>query len=141
MAMLAGDRLRPWGNRVSVKVQDGTTGIDSPDKSFDRFISAYVLDLLSPKNMIKVLSEAHRFLVPGGFICLVSLTQGTTALRRIVTRAWEFAYRRSPRLVGGCRPIELLGYLAPELWRTKYRNTVSSFGITSEIVVASRLPG
>ncbi len=139
MFRLAEKRLTRWRRRIVIKSADGTKGFDLPDESFDRFVSAYALDLLSPENIRRILGEAHRILVPGGRICLVSLTRGTTALCRAVTRAWEFVYRRNPRLVGGCRPVELRDYLGPDLWRTEYRNIVSSFGISSEIIVASRL--
>ncbi|MGE5173918.1 MAG: methyltransferase domain-containing protein [Betaproteobacteria bacterium] len=140
MARLARERLRTWQERATVKVLDGTRGMDFPGQSFDRFVSVYVLDLLSPENILRVLTDARRMLVPGGRICLVSLTRGTTAWCRLVTRTWEFVYRRNPRLVGGCRPVELLEYLGPELWRTEHRNVVCTYGISSEIVVASRLP-
>ncbi len=140
MSRLAGERLRPWQERSVVKVLDGTRGMAFPDQSFDRFVSVYVLDLLAPENIRSVTDTAHRILVPGGRICLVSLTRGTTAWCRVVTRAWEFVYRRSPRLVGGCRPIELLKYLRPHLWRTEHHTIVCSYGISSEIVVASRAP-
>jgi ubiquinone/menaquinone biosynthesis C-methylase UbiE len=138
MARLAEKRLNPWRERAVVKVHDGTMGIDFSDRSFDRFVSLYVLDLLSPGSIRKIIAEAYRLLVPGGRICLVSLTQGTTAWGRVVTRAWESVYRLRPRLVGGCRPVELLDYLSTGSWNIEYRNKLSSFGITSEIVVASR---
>ena len=138
MARLAGERLRPWHERAMVKVLDGTRGMDFTEHSFDRFVSVYVLDLLSPEDIRRVLIDAYRILVPEGRICLVSLTKGTTSWCRVVTRAWEFVYRRYPRLVGGCRPVELLKYLSPELWRIEHRNIVSAYGIASEIVVASR---
>jgi ubiquinone/menaquinone biosynthesis C-methylase UbiE len=138
MAMLAEDRLRPWLERAKVKIQDGTTGIGFPDRSFDRFVSVYVLDLLSSENIQRVLSEAHRILAPGGRICLVSLTRGTTVWCRFVTQAWQFAYRRSPRSVGGCRPVELREYLDTQVWRINHRNVICAFGVSSEIVVALR---
>ncbi len=136
MALLAAKRLRPWQERATVKVHDGTKGMDVPDRSFDRFVSVYVLDLLSPVHIRHVLTEAHRILVPGGRLCLVSLARGTTAWCRVVTRAWEFVYRRSPRLVGGCRPVKLLEYLDSRFWRIDHHNVVCAFGVSSEIVVA-----
>ncbi len=139
MARLAEKRLERWKGRAAVRVHDGTRGLDFPDRSFDQFVSVYVLDLLNPEQIKNVLTEARRILKPGGRLCLVSLTRGTTAWSRAVTRVWEFAYRRSPRLVGGCRPVELLDYIGPEQLRIDYRNIVSSFGIASEVVVASPL--
>ncbi len=139
MAELAEARLRRWLERAKIKIQDGTAGIDYPDCSFDRFVSIYVLDLMSFENIRRVLSEAHRILAPGGRICLASLTGGTTVWCRFITRVWEFAYRKNPRSVGGCRPIELLEYLDPQLWRINHRNVICAYGVSSEIIVALRL--
>jgi ubiquinone/menaquinone biosynthesis C-methylase UbiE len=139
MARLAEQRLERWKKRATVKAADGTAGIDAPDGSFDRFVSVYVLDLLSQEEISCVLAEARRILVPRGRLCLVSLTRGTTAWCRLVSRTWEFLYRSNPSWVGGCRPIELDRHLSPDQWGTQYRNIVSSFGITSEIIVASRI--
>ncbi len=138
MARLAGERLRSWENRATLKVGDASTGIDLPDSSFDRFVSTYVLDLLRPDDIRKIISEGYRILKPGGLLCLVSLTQGAGAWSRVVTGAWKALYRRNPRLVGGCRPVELLEHLMHDRWCINYHDTVSSFGISSEIVVASR---
>ncbi len=139
MAGLAEQRLQPWSKRAKLKIQDATAGIDVPDRSFDRFVSVYVLDLMSSENIRRILTEAHRIVAPGGRICLVSLTRGVTAWCRFVTRAWEFVYRRSPWLVGGCRPVELLKHLDSLLWQIEYKNTVCAFGVSSEIAVALRL--
>lgn len=137
MARLAQERLAAWKDRVALKISDGSKRIDAPDGSFDRFVSTYVLDLLGPENIRSVLGAAHRVLKTNGKLCLISLTKGKSPFGRIVTWTWELIYSLRPEFVGGCRPIELLDYLAPDLWRIEYSNTVSSFGITSEIVVAS----
>jgi ubiquinone/menaquinone biosynthesis C-methylase UbiE len=139
MARLAEVRLQPWRERVAIKVADGTRGIDLRDGSFDRFVSAYVLDLLSTEDIRSIMHDAYRMLEPGGRLCLLSLTRGITAWGRLVTGVWETAFKLRPQLVGGCRPVELLDYLIPERWRVEHRNSISSFGITSEIVVASRI--
>lgn len=138
MARLAGERLRPWQKRATLKIGDASKGIDLSDASFDRFVSTYVLDLLRPDDIRKMISEGYRMLKPGGLLCLVSLTEGTGAWSRVVTGAWKALYRRNPRVVGGCRPVALLEHLAHDRWHINYHNTASSFGITSEIVVASR---
>ena len=140
MARLAAVRLQPWRGRAGTRVLDGTGGTDFPDGTFDRFVSTYVLDLLSAGHIRRVLEEARRILVPEGLICLASLTKGTTAWCRTVTRAWQCIYRTSPRLVGGCRPVELLDYLDSVPWRIEYRNIICTWGISSEIVVAARRP-
>jgi ubiquinone/menaquinone biosynthesis C-methylase UbiE len=138
MARLAVERLQPWQNRTTLKVGDASKGIDLSDASFDRFVSTYVLDLLRPAEIRGVVSESYRILKPGGRLCLVSLSQGIGAWGRIVTGVWKALYRTNPQIVGGCRPIELLEYITNDRWRIIYHNTVVSFGISSEIVIASR---
>jgi hypothetical protein len=44
----------------------------------------------------------------------------------------------SPRLVGGCRAIDLRAFLSSDRWRLVHRQVVSKWGIPSEVVVAAR---
>ena len=91
---------------------DGRIAADRrADAAFDRFVSNYVLDLLSPADIAAVLVDAHRVLRPDGLLCLVSLTHGTTRLSRAVTATLDPHPPLRPSLVGGCRPIELRNYL------------------------------
>jgi len=116
MVSLARERLEPWSKGARVYQTDGSPCIREPDRTFDRFVSTYVLDLLAPDFIERLLSEAHRLLVPGGKLCLVSLTFGTSRLSRAVCLGWQRLWRLSPAIVGGCRPIELLDYLRSECW-------------------------
>ena len=50
MVRLAKGRLCPFAGRAEVRQSDGTPYIDTPDATFDRFISTYVLDLLSDEE-------------------------------------------------------------------------------------------
>jgi ubiquinone/menaquinone biosynthesis C-methylase UbiE len=136
MAGLAGERLQPWHGRVSLMLSDGTGHIDAPEGAFDRFFSTYVLDLMSKDAIRGVLAEALRVLKPEGKLCLISLTEGKGLLSGIVTAIWKSLYALQPTITGGCRPVELLDHITPEKWRIEYHDDVSSFGITSEIVVA-----
>jgi ubiquinone/menaquinone biosynthesis C-methylase UbiE len=136
MADIARERLTPWRVRVSLKLSDGTGRIDAPDGAFDRFLSTYVLDLMSEDAVRGVLSEALRVLKPEGKLCLVSLTEGKGLWSGMVTAIWKSLYALQPTITGGCRPVELLDHITPEKWRIEYHDDISSFGITSEIVVA-----
>ena len=53
---------------------------------------------------------------------------------------YEFLHRLDPRLVAGCRPIELLAFLEEGRWKVRDRQTLAPFGLPSEAVVAERLP-
>ena len=80
MVSLALERLKPWSDRARVYQSDGSPRIPEPDSTFDHFVSTYVLDLLAPDFIDQLLSEAHRLLVPGGKLCLVSMTFGASPL-------------------------------------------------------------
>jgi ubiquinone/menaquinone biosynthesis C-methylase UbiE len=137
MVSLAQERLKPWSERARIHQSDGSPRIAEPDRSFDRFVSTYVLDLLSPGFIDQLLSEAHRLLVPGGKLCLVSMTLGATHFSRAVCWGWQRLWRLHPGIVGGCHPIELSEYLRSEWWKPDHQTTVTSWGVTSEVVVAS----
>jgi ubiquinone/menaquinone biosynthesis C-methylase UbiE len=136
MVELARRRLLPWGGRAQVQLSDGSTRLPLPAGLFDRFVSTYVLDLLGPEDTQSLLAEAHRILSGEGRLCLVSLTYGSTLLGRVVSWGWERIYKLRPRLVGGCRPVRLSDYLGLGGWEIDYANVVTSFGISSEILIA-----
>lgn len=138
MVELTAGRLDPFGARAQVRQSDGSPHIDSADGSFDRFISNYVLDLLPEEDIRAVLDEAHRVLVPGGLLGVVSLTNGPGPVSRLVSTLWSGVHALSPRLVGGCRPIELLRFISPRQWTLTHRAIVTPYGVPSGIVVAVR---
>jgi len=115
-----------------------STSIPALDLSCDRVIANYVLDLLPAAHIADFVREAHRVLVPGGLLCLVSLTEGQTWLPRAVSAIWTAAHRIYPRLVGGCRPIRLIRYVASGEWEQQFHGVVTAFGIPSEILVARK---
>jgi hypothetical protein len=47
------------------------------------------------------------------------------------------AWRRAPDKLGGCRPLDLRALLPEEAWRVLHHETVSAFGLCSEVLVAS----
>lgn len=138
MIRLARERLARFGARAEVIQSDGEPRTGQPGAAFDRFVSTYVLDLLSPDDIRAVLDEAARILRPGGLLCLVGLTTGCTPASRVVARLWAAVHRLSPVLVGGCRPLDLEPYLDPGVWTVRTRRRVSAFGIPSEVIVAER---
>ena len=138
MVRLASERLAPFGARARVVLTDGDPRLDAPDASCDRFVSTYVLDLLSDEDIRAVIGQAERVLVPGGLLCLVGLTAGCTPASRVVTAIWSALHRLSPALVGGCRPLELAPHLARGPWKTRFHRSLSAFGVPSEILVAER---
>jgi ubiquinone/menaquinone biosynthesis C-methylase UbiE len=136
---LATRRLRAYADRVELRLGNALPDLPYPDASFDRFLAAYVLDLLSPDDITRTLEEARRVLVAGGLLCLASLTAGTTRPSTLVTRAWQTLWSLKPALVGGCRPITIINDLDGTAWTLRHRQTVTTAVITSEVVVACRI--
>jgi ubiquinone/menaquinone biosynthesis C-methylase UbiE len=139
MIKLARSRTARFGSRVVIRQTSGPMRVDLPDGAFDRFISTYVLDLLSEKDIDSLLSEAYRVLRTGGLLGVVSQTKGSQGLWGFVTWTWERLHQFSPILTGGCRPITNRPLLKNLRWKVRYRNVVSPFPIASEIVVAEKI--
>ena len=98
MVGLARKRLSQRQRRVSLRLSDGTGHIDAPDGAFDRFLSTYVLDLMSEDAIRGVLSEALRVLKPEGKLCLISLTEGKGPWSGMVTAIWKLLYALQPNI-------------------------------------------
>ena len=137
MVALATERLAPFADRARATLSDGTMHFPLAADSVDRVLCTYVLDLLSETQIAKFLQEAARVLTPGGKLCLVSLTHGTTFPSRVVSTLWGLLYRLRPTIVGGCRPLRLDQFLSPDCWETEYRNVVTPFAVPSEIHIDS----
>jgi ubiquinone/menaquinone biosynthesis C-methylase UbiE len=137
MVSLAQERLGRFGPRAKVLQTTGETTLDAPDAGFDRFLSTYVLDLLTEDDISSLILEAHRVLVSGGLIGLASLTHGFTALSKVVEKVWVSLHRLRPALVGGCRPIVLEQFI-DNRWMIRHRGQTVSFGVPSEVLVAEK---
>jgi len=137
MVALARERLASWGYRATVEQSDGSPRIPARDATVDRFLSTDVLDLLSSDDIAAVVTEARRVLSPDGFLCLVSATHGRTPGERLITGIAARLHSLSPRLVGGCRAVDLSSFFEPALWRVHHHSVVSKWGVPSEVLIAS----
>ena len=139
MIEIASQRLKPFETRATVQLSDGTIALNFSDNSFDRFISNYVLDILSDEDITEVFSEAKRVLEKKGLFCVTSLTCGEGLISGSISSIWESVHKLKPNLVGGCRPLKLKDFVDKDQWNIKHHSNVRSFGITSEILVAKNL--
>lgn len=139
MIGIAERRLAGWGERASVRKADGTIRLPVADATFDRFLATYVLDLLPEAAIASVIVEAHRVLDRKGKLCVVTSTEGVNIIPRLVTSLWKRVYAFSPRLVGGCRPLRVSRFLDASRWRVEFDKDISSCGISSEILIATRV--
>jgi len=138
MVRLARERLAAFGSRAEVVLTDGSPPVAEPAASRDRFVSNYVLDLLSEDDISAVVCEAHRILEPAGLLCLSSLSTGTGLFSRLVSRTWSRVHALRPALVGGCRPLELLSWVPSKQWRVRHHAKLAPFGVPSEVLIAER---
>lgn len=135
MIALANRRLEVYGERTHVVLSDGTVRFPLPAHSVDRVVCSYVLDLLSEADIERFFSESHRVMMPGGKVCIASLTKGVNVASRIVSSVWMSVFRLSPALVGGCRPIHVDAFVNPQEWQLVHRRVVTPFGVPSEVLI------
>jgi ubiquinone/menaquinone biosynthesis C-methylase UbiE len=139
MVALAKERLARFGPRAEVHRTDGSPQLDFGTATFDRFVSNYVLDLLTFEDIRTVLLEAWRVLSAGGLLGLTSLTHGFTSMSRVVVSIWTVIHAIRPMLVGGCRPINLSELVTEPMWRIRYEDKFSGYGVPSEVLVAEKV--
>ncbi|OBH88698.1 class I SAM-dependent methyltransferase [Mycobacterium sp. E2733] len=137
MVELARQRLTAFAGRAKVVESDGTLPLPAADRSADRFIAAYVFDLLRHDYAAQVIEEAHRLLIPGGLACLTSLTHGQSPLGQLISRGWQGISRVAPRQVGGCRPINLRRVLDSDSWNVDEDVVIESWGVPCQVLVAT----
>ena len=138
MVALARGRLVSFGSRAEVVLTDGSPPTAEPTNSCDRFVSNFVLDLLSDEDIAAVLREAHRMLEPQGLLCLSSLSTGRGFLSSLAARGWARVHEFRPALVGGCRPLDLVSWLPSQQWSVRHHAHLAPFGVPSEAIVAQR---
>lgn len=139
MVALTKERLVRFGLRAEVYLADGSPRLDFGTATFDRFVSNYVLDLLTFEDIWTVLQEAWRVLSAEGLLGLTSLTHGFTSLSRLVERIWTAIHAIRPTLVGGCRPISLSELVTEPRWKIRYDDKFSNYGVPSEVLVAEKV--
>lgn len=138
MVGLARERLAPFGDRATVRLVDGGPPEAPGEGAFDRFVAAYVLDLLSDEDARGTLAAAHAMLRPGGLLCLAGLAPGHTPLSRAVAAGWRGLWRIAPEAVGGCRPVALAPVVGAG-WEVVAHERVAPWGVPSEALVARRV--
>jgi ubiquinone/menaquinone biosynthesis C-methylase UbiE len=125
-----GDRAAPWKSA-------GEISLPLPSESADRFVSNYVLDILSFDEIDAMFGEAERILKKDGLLCLTGLTNGRGLFSKLWTAFWNARFAINPKWVGGCRPIEVHGYLNAD-WEIEHYRVVVARGISSEVIVARK---
>ncbi len=136
MIDLSQKKLSHFGERVTLMKSSGEVTLPLQDESCDRFVSNYVLDILSADEIESVLREARRVLKPNGLLCLTGLTHGKGLFSKAWTAFWNLRFDLNSKWVGGCRPVALTEFL--DGWESIHHNVVTVGGISSEVVVGKK---
>lgn len=138
MSNLAREAVAPFARRATIRQTGGAPPIDVPDRSVDRVVAAYVLDVMTEAEVQHLVAEAHDVLTPGGRLCVCGLAPGSTVPSRVVSALWSSVHAVAPSLVGGCRPLAVRPFLSDSDWRILFHETVTPWGIASEVLVAQK---
>ena len=133
MIQLAEKRIskRPASGKVELK-QASAFDIPYPEQTFDLILNCYMLDLIPFAEMGSIMTEFHRLLKPGGKLALTNMTSGKSKLSHF----YGYLSRLSPKLMGGCRPVDLKEMLVQHDFEVKTQDYVEQFFFPSEILLA-----
>jgi ubiquinone/menaquinone biosynthesis C-methylase UbiE len=110
------------------------TAYDLPmaTESVDLLINMYMFDLIPFGDMDKVLIEFKRVLKKGGKLILVNMTEGETAGSKL----YDFIYRLSPKIMGGCRGVRMSEKLKQHGFIVQVREYYQQMFFPSEVILA-----
>ena len=98
MIELSRQRLSRFGNRATLWKSTGEISLPLPSESADRFVSNYVLDILSFDEIGEVIGEAKRILKKDGLLCLTGLTNGKGLFSKLWTSFWNVRFVLNPNM-------------------------------------------
>jgi len=112
------------------------TAFDLPaqTESVDLLVNNYMFDLIPFADMDKVLLEFRRVLKADAKLILVNMTVGET----LRSRLYEFIYRVSPRIMGGCRGVKLAEKLRQHGFSIETREVYQQLLFPSELILARK---
>ena len=108
--------------------------INMDDDSVDILFNNYMFDLIPFNQMDAVIEEFKRVLKPGGKLVLVNMTKG----EKFGANIYEFLYRISPKLMGGCRGVQQSELLTQHGFQVKSREYVQQMLFPSEVILATK---
>ena len=118
---------RNWSLKLGTAFQ-----LDVPDDSVDLLMNNYMFDLVAFGDMDKVIGEFHRVLRRGGKLVLVNMTKG----ERFGSHIYQNVYRWSPKVMGGCRGVQMSSRLKDHGFKVETREYVQQLLFPSEVVLA-----
>jgi ubiquinone/menaquinone biosynthesis C-methylase UbiE len=103
--------------------------------SFDKIYCSYVLDLLPSEQIPCLMKHMHQLLRPFGKMVLLSLTEGVSPPSRLLVNIWKQAYALSPKMCGGCLPIDLHSLADQVGLPVLHHEIIVQLAVPSEILV------
>jgi len=111
------------GSAFKLKVEDAT---------LDVLVNNYMFDLIPFSQMNRIMDEFNRVLKKNGQLLIINMTKGDG----FGASLYESLYRFSPRLMGGCRGVNLSNLLIQHGFRIETREYVQQMLFPSEIILA-----
>ncbi len=108
--------------------------IPAQDEQFDLLLNNYMFDLMAFQEMDAILEEFNRVLKKGGRLVLVNMTKG----ERFGSGFYDVLFRLSPRIIGGCRGVNLKGLLAKHDFHVNTREYHQQLFFPSEVIAADK---
>lgn len=103
-------------------------------ESVDLLVNNYMFDLITYADMERVLAEFRRVLKAGGKLILVNMTNGET----LGSKLYDFIYRLSPKIMGGCRGVQLADRLKQHGFAVEMREYHQQMLFPSEVILAHK---
>lgn len=108
--------------------------LEAEDNQFDLLMNNYMLDLIPYDQMDAVLLEFKRVLKKDGKLVLVNMTVG----EKFGSGIYDLIYHVSPKLMGGCRGINVSERLGEHGFRVKSREYYQQLLFPSEVILAQK---
>ena len=125
------ESLRETGANYTLRI--GTAfNLDEKNGSIDILVNNYMFDLIPFDEMDKILKEFHRVLKKDGKLILVTMTKG----EQFGSGIYDRLYRISPKVMGGCRGIQLSDRLKQHGFKLSAREYHQQLLFPSEVVLA-----
>jgi ubiquinone/menaquinone biosynthesis C-methylase UbiE len=132
MLKKARKRLRQL-EKANYELKLGTAlNLEAEDHQYDLLINNYMFDLIPYDQMDAILTEFKRVLKPGATLVLAGMTKG----EKFGSGIYDKIYRLSPRLMGGCRSVQLSERLQRHGFKIKTREYHQQLLFPSEVIVA-----
>jgi ubiquinone/menaquinone biosynthesis C-methylase UbiE len=134
MLTKAKNRLRKL-SAASYELKLGSAfNLEAKDEQFDLVINNYMFDLISFDQMDAILMEFKRVLKKNGKLVFVNMTVG----EKIGSGIYDLIYRVSPKLMGGCRGVQLSERIRRHGFEVKSREYHQQLLFPSEVIIAQK---